>query len=114
MPQKTPIQKDLDVLNMMVFFINRYFNKSIHISDLIYDLESYLNQLILVDTEWKKNFRTIWLDIEISYALALDQKLNQFDKEKENIVTDALHILKQMAQNKMEEIQRYECSPPPL
>lgn len=52
--QENSIQKDISILELMILKITKYFNKSIYISDLIYDLESYLNQLTVVDKEWKK------------------------------------------------------------
>lgn len=99
------MQKDMIVLDLIVSKINKYHNKSIYISDLIYDLESYLNQLTVVGREWKKNFRTVWLDIEIAYSLALDQGLDKPVNEGDVIVVNALTILKKMAHEEMETLK---------
>jgi len=73
--QKENTQKDINILELIDLKITRYFNKSLYIGDLIYDLESCLNQFTTVDNQWKKDFRTIRLDIEVAYSLALDQGL---------------------------------------
>ena len=91
--QENSIQKDIVILDLMTLKITRYFNKSIYISDLIYDLESYLNQLTIVDKEWKKKFRTSWLDIEVAYSLALDEGSDKPVNDGDAIVVNSLNIL---------------------
>lgn len=103
--QENSIQKDISILELITLKITKYFNKSIYISDLIYDLESYLNQLTVVDKEWKKNFRTTWLDIEVSYSLALDQGLDKPINDGEAIVVNSLNILNKMAKDKIEKLK---------
>ncbi len=85
--------------------IKKYFEKSIYISDLIYDLESFLNQLTTVDKNWKKKFRTIWLDIEVAYSLALDQGLETLTDEGNAIAESSLHVLKKMIEDKATELK---------
>lgn len=99
--QKNSIQKDISILELVVLKITKYFDKSLYISDLIYNLESYLNQLTVVDRQWKKNFRTTWLNIEVAYSLALDQGLDKPVNDGEMIVVNSLNILKNMAQDKI-------------
>lgn len=103
--QENSIQKDIYILEVVVLKITKYFDKSLYISDLIYDLESHLNQLTLVDLQWKKNFRTTWLDIEVAYSLALDQGLDKPANDGEKIVVISLNILKKMAQDKIENLK---------
>jgi hypothetical protein len=50
------IQKDISVLELIISKIKKYHDDSLYISDLIYDLESYLNQLTMVDEQSKTNF----------------------------------------------------------
>ncbi len=99
------IQKDINILELVVFKITKYFYKSLYINDLIYDLENYLNQLTVVDQQWKKNFRTTWLDIEVAYSLALDQGLDKPINDGETIVVNSLNVLKKMAQDKIENLK---------
>lgn len=89
----------------MILKISKYFDKSLYISDLIYDLESYLNQLTIVGKQWKNNFRTIWLNIEIAYSIALDHALDKPVNERDTIVVNALIILKKMAQDKIKDLK---------
>lgn len=99
------IQKDIDILKLMIIKIAKYFNKTIYISDLIYDLESYLNQLMVVDEEWKVDFRTTWLDIEVAYALALHQGLDEPADDGSAIVVHSLKILNKMVKDKIENLK---------
>jgi hypothetical protein len=54
----TRIEKEIvsvvSVLGLVVLKINKYLDGRLNISDLIYDLESCLNQLALADEKWKK------------------------------------------------------------
>lgn len=99
------IQKDMDILELVDLKITRYLNKDLYINDLIDALEGYLNQLTNVDNQWKKDFRTLWLDIEIAYSLALDQGLEKLTKEGNIITESSLHILKKMAQDKIYDLK---------
>ena len=103
--QENSIKKDINILELVVLKITKYFDKSLYINDLIYDLESYLNQLTVVDIQWKKNFRTTWLDIEVAYSLALDQGLDKPVNDEEKVVINSLNILKKMAQDKLENLK---------
>ena len=102
--QENSIQKDISILELMIVKITKYFDKSLYIGDLIYDLESYLNQLMTIDKQWEKDFRTIWLDIEVAYSLALDQGLEKFTDEGNVIAENSLHTLKKMAQEKINNL----------
>lgn len=106
--QEDSIQKDMNILELIDLKITRYFNNSVYISDLIYDLESYLNQLTTVDDQWKKDFRTIWLDIEVAYSLALDQELENLTEEGTFLTGNSLHNLKKMTQDKIKDLRAHE------
>ena len=103
--EEISLQKNIDILELMILKITRYFDKILYISDLIYDLESYMNQLTTIDHQWKKNFRTIWLDVEVAYSLSLDQGLEKLTDEGSVIVEDSLHVLKKMAQDKLNDLK---------
>ena len=106
--QEDSMQKDINILELIDSKIARYFNKSVYISDLIYDLESYLNQLTTVDDQWKKDFRTIWLDIEVAYSLALDQGLENPTEEGAILTENSLFNLKKMTQNKIIDLKAHK------
>lgn len=106
--QENSIQKDLNILELIDLKITRYFNKTVYISDLIYDLESYLNQLTIVDNQWKKDFRTIWLDIEVAYSLALDQGLENLTEEGTVLTENSLHTLKKITQDKINDLKAHQ------
>jgi hypothetical protein len=106
--QEDSMQKDINILELIDSKIARYFNKSVYISDLIYDLESYLNQLTTVDDQWKKDFRTIWLDIEVAYSLALDQGLENLTEEGTVLTENSLLNLKKMTQNKIIDLKAHK------
>ena len=78
------------------------------VSDLIYDLESCLNQLTTVDNQWKKDFRTVWLDIEAAYSLALDQGLENLTEEGTVLTENSLHILKKITQDKINDLKAHQ------
>lgn len=104
--QESNMKKDISILELMTLKIIRYFDKTLYISDLIYDLESFLNQLSIVDKQWKKDFRTIWLDVEVAYSLALDQNLEKLTEEGNIIVENSLRVLKKMTQDKINDLKR--------
>lgn len=103
--QENGIQKDINILELVVLKIKKYSDKFLCISDLIYDLESYLNQLTVVDQQWKKNCRTTWLDIEVAYSLALDHGLDKPVNDGERIIVNSLNILKKMAEDEIENLK---------
>ncbi len=103
--QEDSIQKDINILELTDLKIARYLNKVVHIGDLIYDLESYLNQLTTVDGPWKKDFRTIWLDIEVAYSLALDKGFENLTEEGAVLTENSLTNLKTMVQNKLIDLK---------
>lgn len=100
-PQENNIIKDIYILELIIIKIKKYLDNSVFISDLIYDLETYLDQLSVVDPHWRKDFRTTWLDIEIAYSLALDQGLEKPVNDGNTIILNSLNILKKMAHDQI-------------
>lgn len=105
MIQNPNIQKDISLLELMILKIDRYFNHNIPISNLIYDLENYLNQITTIDRLWKKKFRSIWLDVEIAYSLALDSGLEEPIAEGKVVGEESILTLKKMAQDKLNNLK---------
>jgi hypothetical protein len=103
--RENSIQKDIGILGLMVLKITKYFDKYVYIGDLIYDLENYLSQLTTVNKQWKQHFRTLWLDVEVAYSLALDQGLEILTDEGNVIADNSLNILKKMAEDKKNELE---------
>jgi len=103
--QEKKIKKEINLLELIILQIKKYFDKKLYIGDLIQDLESLLNQLTIVEEEWKKDFRTLWLDIEVAYSLALDQELENLTDEGNIITESSLYLLKKMVEDKINELK---------
>ena len=56
------------------------------LNSAIYDLDSFLNKLTTVDEIWKIDFRSLRLDIEVEYSLALDQRLEDITDEEKIVI----------------------------
>jgi hypothetical protein len=52
----------------------------------------------------EKNFRTLWLDIEVAYSLALDQGSETLDNQGKLITEQALLDLRKMIGAKVDEL----------
>jgi hypothetical protein len=102
---KTNIQHDIDLLELTDLKIEKYFNDCLPLHDLIYDLESYLNQITVIDKEWRKNFRTIWLDIEVAYSLGLDSDSCRLTSDGNKLIFSSLKTLKKMTINKIKDLK---------
>ncbi len=108
------LYRDISFLEFMDICVEKYLKKEIYISTLIDGLESLLNRLTVVDEDWKADFRTIWLDIEIVYALFLDRNDKTLEKNLELSDEDQLNILKslcdlkKMAKDKLSEMIELE------
>lgn len=100
-------QKNIDILELIILRITKYFNKSMYIGDLISHLVDFLNQLNMVDIQWKKKFWTFWADLEIEYALALDQGLEDISYGGNIIIDRALQVLKKMTEEKLVDMKTY-------
>jgi hypothetical protein len=59
-----------------------------------------------VNKQWKKDFRTIWLDVEVAYSLALDQGLESLTNSGYIITENSLNNLKKMAQDKINDLKK--------
>lgn len=90
------VKKDIDILHVMLSKIDGWYNGKVYISDLVYDLESLLNQLQTVDEEWKTDFRTSWLNIEVAFALALDEERDHLDMSGDKVVEESLIELRDL------------------
>lgn len=92
--------KNIDILECALSRIDLYRNNRQHISQLISSLESYLNQLQVVDEDWKAVYRTFWLDIEIEYAVALEETGREGHSATE-VISTALDSLERMVKDKI-------------
>jgi len=99
------VQRDLDILEVIIIKINKYFNNFLHINTVINDLDSLLTQLTTIDEKWKLEFRTLWSNMEIAYALTLDQGLETFDNQRKKITEKSLFDLKKMTEVKIKELK---------
>jgi len=110
--------KNLDILDTILSKIKEYLSKKIDTIELIQSLENLLDHLSIVDSEWKIEFRGYWSDIEVSYALTLNQNeelgnydkenhqaIGDFDKEKFAVINSALANLSRMTSTKIKDTE---------
>jgi len=84
---------DQTQLNIMIQKINEFKSNNLLLSDLIYELEALLNILEDNDLIWKNKFYSHWADLEIAYAMTLDNEKTCLDLEEEEIVNQAIKNL---------------------
>ena len=87
---------DARQLNIMMAKINAYQNGKLHIHDLIYDLEGLLNALTDIDENWKEEFKSFWQDLEVCYAVALDEEKECFSEVDKATIYNAINHLTKM------------------
>lgn len=97
--------KDLDVLEAILSKINKYNQSRIYISELIDDLENLLNQVITIDSDWKKEFRTSWQGIEVVYALSQNHEFENLDPEDLKIVKKSVAGLESITNHKIIQLR---------
>jgi|JI9StandDraft_1071089.scaffolds.fasta_scaffold15072_3 hypothetical protein len=102
------LKKDIDILDLINLRIISYLNNSLFIGKLIDDLENYLKQLTTINSDWKIDFRTIWLDIETAYALTLDEDLEELTDSRYALVKEAVETLRKMAEDKLKELETFK------
>jgi len=88
-------------LAIMIQKIHAFNKGSLHLSDLIYDLEALLNILTNKDQHWKDLFMGYWWDLEQVYATALDDEKKCLDFENQKIVDYAIENLKKLVEIKL-------------
>lgn len=89
-------------LNIMIQKINSFKSGDLFLSYLINDLEALLNVLEEKDDNWEAEFRTSWLDLEVVYALALDDNRTTLDLEDQRIIAEALVKLEDLVNEKLQ------------
>ncbi len=62
----------------------------------------------------EKNFRTIWLDIEVAYSLALDKGFENLTREGAVLAESSLFNLKTMTKNKIIDLKTIGMNKPPI
>jgi hypothetical protein len=58
----------------MVDRLDRFRSGNLGIGPVINDLEALLNELQLVDEQWRDGFLEAWSDLELPCAVALDRE----------------------------------------
>ncbi|MBS0584961.1 MAG: hypothetical protein JSR76_01505 [Verrucomicrobia bacterium] len=108
MTVENTLQKDIDILDLINSRIGSYLENALFIGKLINDLENYLKQLTTINSDWKIDFRTIWLDIETAYALTLDEELEELTDSRYALVKEAVETLRKMTENKLKELKTFK------
>jgi len=87
---------NLRQLNLMIDRINRYKKELIGLWGLIKDLEGLLNALENYDENWKDEFQSNWIELDVIYAVALDEGISFEDSSVKNDAFQTVDILKEM------------------
>ncbi len=82
----------------MLFAINSYKSGGMSIGVIANKLRSLSDCLMNVPTDWEDLFQSYCLDLEIIYAVALDEGLTQLNEEKLNAVAEILAKIENLAQ----------------
>ncbi len=90
-------------LNLMIDKINRYEKGLIDLPSLIGDLVGLLNALEDYDEAWKREFQSNWIDLEVIYAVALDEKTPFDNLETKN---EAFKTTKELKRLVLIEIEK--------
>lgn len=67
------IERERRQLELMNDRLDRFASGELSIGPVINDLEALLNELELVDDDWRDRFVEAWSELEIPYAVALDR-----------------------------------------
>lgn len=99
-------QKDIKTLENILFLIDHYINGKLYIGDLVCNLESLLDLVLTAEEKWKSECIALWLDIEVAYALSLDQEAEGLTPEGREIIEVNLNKIKKLVLDKLQEIKR--------
>jgi hypothetical protein len=91
-------------LNIMIQKIHEFEERSLHLSDLIYDLEALVNLLNDQDSHWKDLFVGYWWDLEQVYAVALYKNIPNLDFNDQQTIKDAIENLKKLIKMKLKAL----------
>jgi predicted enzyme related to lactoylglutathione lyase len=84
-----------------------YKNNALHLRELIDDLAALLAALENVRDEWRKSFQDRWGDLEVTYAIALDQN-RSLDEQDRKLVEEAVDVLKALVQSRLADFQLHD------
>lgn len=76
--------------------IECYENKVINLLILVQDLGGLLNALENFDENWKNEFQSNWINLDVLYAIALYRNIKPEDLDTENEITKTLTVLKEL------------------
>lgn len=99
------IQKDIDLLVLILQEINNQFKEKIIIHDLINKLEGYLRELSFIETTWINDALLLWSELEIVYASDLAEGLKSPHAEGKKIIKNSLECLKKMTESKLHNLR---------
>jgi hypothetical protein len=88
----------------MIQKIHEFEERSLHLSDLIYDLEALVNLLNDQDSHWKDLFVGYWWDLEQVYAVALYKNIPNLDFNDQQTIKDAIENLKKLIKMKLKAL----------
>ncbi|MDP1978688.1 hypothetical protein [Undibacterium sp.] len=99
----TKIHRDIDILECAIARIDLCRRDALHICQIFYALGSFLNQLQLVSSNWAAQYQDFTLDIEIEYALSLDEEAEEMRDSRKKVICTCLDGLKELILNKIKD-----------
>jgi hypothetical protein len=83
-------------VNAMMRSIESYRHESIHLSQLVNDLQSALHGMFQVPVEWRSRFLQSWAALEEVNALALDTGQSRLPADHEKVIIRSLEAIQQL------------------
>lgn len=83
-------------LNAMMRLIDSYRQGSVHLPQLVNELQSALHGVLDVPIEWRSNYLQSWGALEEVNALALDAEYSHLPADHEKVVNGSLETIQQL------------------
>ena len=80
--------------------LRQFERDEVGLKRLIDDLEGLLNALEITSDEWKEEFRSEWLDLEVAYAV-VDDRTETVPTVTDPGVADAVRALSEMVAERL-------------
>lgn len=75
------IRIDLDLLKLVLQYINDYRSRKMNFESLYVTVNSLLTGLSNFDSSWKSKVRSVWGELEVIYAMSLSLEEDQLRKD---------------------------------
>ena len=91
-------------LLIMLERIKAFKSNKLYLHDLINDISALISVLELINEDWKSECRSWWCDLEVVYAVALDQNQDPFaSTENTKIISSAVNHIELLVENLLDK-----------